>query len=63
MENFDNPTPAQSISQKNEKIGVLLTERRSDVIALLIPALISAISLDPFMITADSLWLQEQLLR
>ena len=33
--------PAQSISQKNEKIGMLLTECWSDVIALLILALIS----------------------
>ena len=47
--------PAQSISQKNEKIGVLLTERWSDTIALLIPALISAISPNSFMITADFL--------
>jgi len=38
---FDNPMPAQSISQKNETIGMLLTERWSDLIALFIPALMA----------------------
>jgi|SRR6267154_5257359 len=36
--NFDNPMPAQSISQKN---GMLLTERWSHLIALLITALMA----------------------